>query len=207
MKYILLTFFISVAVLSCKKKGKADFVLKGTLTNTTFSIPMDGAQVQLFEKKAGGSSFDLIGTTSTDGNGAYSFTFPRNSVESYKITLTKDLYFDIEQIINFSDLTIENDNVRNFSTTAKSWVKLRFINQSPSSTLDVLKYTQVEGKTGCLLCCPSGEHSLYGVIDTTIYCINDGNTTYRYNFIIGSTTGTKFANTTAFDTTEILLTY
>ncbi len=87
-----------------------------------------------------------------------------------------------------------------------SWVKLRFINQVPVST-DVLKYTQTQGKTGCTLCCPSGEHVLLGAVDTTIYCINDGNTNYTYSYIVGSIPGTKSAITTAFDTTEILLTY
>lgn len=206
MKYIYFTFILGIALFSCKKKGKADFTLKGTLTDATYSIPMDGANVQLFEKIAGNSSYDLIGSSSTDGSGSYSFTFPRNSVESYKIIITKDLYFDIDQMINFSDLSIENDNIRNFSTTAKSWAKLRFINQSPSA-LDVLKYTQTEGKQGCDLCCPSGEHTLMGAVDTTIYCINDGNTTYAYSFLNGSLPGSKSAMTTAFDTTEILLTY
>jgi len=206
MKYIYFTLILGIALFSCKKKGKADFTLKGTLTDATYSIPMNGASVTLYEKIAGNSSYDIIGSTSTDGNGSYSFTFPRNSAESYKIIISKNLYFEIDQLINFSDLSIENDNIRNYSTTAMSWVKLRFINQSPSAA-DILKYTQSEGKQGCTLCCPSGERILQGAVDTTIYCINDGNTTYAYTFLNGSFPGYKSAITTAFDTTEISLTY
>ncbi len=106
MRYIYLFIILSFSILSCKKKGKADFTLKGTITDVTYSIPLDGAEVKLYEKVAGNSSYDIIGTSSTNGNGSYSFTFPRNSVESYKITFTKDLYFDIEEFVNFSDLSI-----------------------------------------------------------------------------------------------------
>ena len=206
MRYIYLALIISVSLFSCKKKGKADFTLRGTITNSTYSIPMEDAEVKLYEKIAGSSSYSHVGTSSTDGNGSYSFTFPRNSVESYKLIITKNLYFEINQLISFSDLSIDNDNVRDFSTTAMSWVELRFVNQDPLPN-DILKYTQTEGKTGCEVCCPSGENILSGATDTAIYCINDGNTTYRYSYLLGATTGTEFAITTAFDTTQIMLNY
>ncbi len=207
MRYLYLLFVVGITFFACKKKGKADFILKGTITDATYSIPMDGAEVKLYEKSAGSSSYSLVGTTSTNGSGSYSFTFPRNSIETYKIIVTKNLYFEINELINFSSLSIESDNVRNYSTTAMAWAKLRFINQVPSDVTDVLKYTQTEGKTGCDICCSSGEHILNGIIDTTIYCVNDGNTNYTYTYLNGNTPGIKSANTIAFDTTEILLIY
>ena len=207
MKRIILFTLLLVVSFSCTK-GKADFILKGTISNTTYGISLDGAAVYLYEYPAGGGASTLLSSTTTNGVGEYSFSFPRNQAESYTLVCEKQNYFSINESINFSDLSIEDDNVRNYATTAKSWAKLRFVNQSPLPT-DVLKYTKTQGKDNCEICCPSGEVSLVGIVDTTIYCANDGNTSYTYTYIVQGTSifGEKTAVTTAFDTVEILLNY
>ena len=194
--------------LGCKKKGKAEFTLKGVITDGTFSTPFSNADVFLYETIAGQSTSNLIGQTTTNSFGEYSFTFSRNAAESYFLTSVKQDYFPLEKTIYFSELTIEEDNIRNYTTTALSWVRLRFINQSPSPS-DVLQYSRQIGKINCSTCCPAGTNYLNGAIDTSIYCVNDGNTTYQYQYSVVGTTnnGIKSATTIAFDTTEILLQY
>ena len=209
MKYFLYLLTVVFLLSSCKKKGKSDFVLNGIITDTSFGIPHSGASIKLYETIPGSNSENLLGTTSTNSSGQYSFTFPRNSALSYRVNCVKNNYFDLNEIINFSDLTIENDNVRDYTTTAKSWVNLHFVNEAPSNAIDEVKFHRIAGKSNCDLCCPSGEISIVGIVDTSIYCINDGNTSYTYTYSISGTTviGDKTAVTTAFDTTEILLTY
>lgn len=193
---------------SCKKKGKADFTLKGVITDGTFSMPLANADVYLYETIAGESTSSLIGQTTTNSFGEYAFSFPRNKAESYFLSSTKADYFPLEETIYFSDLSIEEDNVLNFTTTALSWVRLRFFNQSPSPT-DVLQYTRQLGKINCSTCCPAGVNYLNGAVDTSIYCVNDGNTTYQYQYAVQGTTvnGMKSVTTVAFDTSEIYLQY
>lgn len=205
MKFLLFTFIIVVSFTSCKKKGKANFTIKGVITDSSFSNGLDGATVKLYEKPAGSSSMNLLGTTTSNSFGEYSFTFPRNQVESYQFTCTKTNYFPIDATINFSDLTIENDNVINYSTYAKSWAKLHFINQSGVSSV---RFTKTVGKSGCTECCSSSEQILSGFTDTSVYCINNGNTTYTYSYYVPGTTnlGNKTTTTIPFDSTEILLT-
>jgi hypothetical protein len=205
--YIFSIVIISLTF-SCKKKGKADFTLKGVVTDGTFSTPLTSADVFLYETIAGESASSLIGQTTTNSIGEYAFTFARNSAESYYITTTKADYFPLEETIYFSELTIDNDNVRNFTTTALSWVRLRFINNSPSAT-DVFQYNRQKGKINCASCCSAGVNYLYGAIDTSIYCVNDGNTIYQYQYSLQGTTnnGIKSTTTVAFDTTEIFLSY
>lgn len=195
-----------LAISSCKK-GKADFTIRGTITDATFSNGLSGASIKLYEVEAGGSGSNLIGN-STLSDGTYSFTFPRNQAESYTLIVEKANYFTLNETIWFSDLTISEDNVRNYNTTAKSWVNLRFVNQSALPT-DQLNFIKANGKTGCDECCDAAEQSLYGDVDTSIICINDGNTIYSYNYVEVGTlnTGTKSVNTVAFDTTELLLNY
>lgn len=203
----ILATFLLLTFVSCKK-GKADFVIKGTITDQTFAVGLSDATVELFGTEAGSSSENLIATTTTDGSGNYSFTIPRDKMEAYSIRINKSLYFEIHETISFSSLTIEEDNIRNYSTTAKSWVKLRFINQNPQQG-DELMYTQEQGKSSCSECCAQGDNFLEGSVDTTIYCINDGNTTYAYHYWILNTSihGSKNVVTQAFDTTELLLEY
>lgn len=195
-----------MVLLGCKK-GRADFTLRGLITNGTFSGVITGAVLNLYEVEAGGGTTTLIGTQNiTDGY--YSFTFKRNKVESYIIEVSKPNYFDLYETVNFADMTLEEDNVYDYQMTAKSWVNLHFVNSTPQPN-DQLKYIKIDGKEGCPECCEDTEQFLNGAVDTNIYCINDGNTLYSYNYwVIGTIeSGHKSVSTTAFDTTEILLTY
>ena len=207
-----LLLFLSVVTLvivntSCKK-GKANFILRGILTDHTFHTALDGANVQLRVTEAGGNATSIIEEMTTDSDGMYAFTFPRDLVEKYELIITKENYFTIEGLIKFDDLTIEEDNVRDYHTTAKSWVRLRFTNTDPDPA-DVLQYIKQEGKEHCPICCPDTDQFLQGAIDTSIYCINDGNTVYSYYYWLHNTSnqGLKSVITLPFDTTEIFLSY
>lgn len=202
----IITLLALLVLISGCKKGKGDITLKGEVTDLSFNTSLVSCQVQLFEISPGGSPVTLINSMqSTDGT--YSFTFPRNKVEGYKIVISKQNYFGIESTISLNDLSIEQENIRNYSTTAKAWAALRFINDSPQP-FDQLTFTKQQGKVACEDCCPTAEQNLYGAVDTTIYCINDGNTVYSYLYYVsGGSNGIKSVNTTAFDTLEILLQY
>lgn len=203
MRILLLALLVGVMTLPSCKKGKADITLKGSVTDATFGGGLSSGTIKIYEVEASSGDKNLVGSqTLTDGS--YSFTFPRNAVEKYIIEITKDNYFSQEESIPLSELTIEEDNVRNFSTTAESWAGLRFVTSNPNATLN---YTRQTGKSGCETCCPSGTQTIYGAVDTIIYCPNDGNTTYSYNYQVNGLFGIKEATTVAFDTTMITLSY
>ncbi len=204
----LLIIVASACLLFACKKGKAEFTVIGILTDTTFDQPLSGASVSLYEVAAGNTGTTLIGTSTLGSDGKYSFTFPRNQAESYTLIAEKSGYFTIEESIFFNDLSIEQDNVENFSTTAKAWVKLRFTNEVPNASTDILSYTKQSGKSGCFECHPTEQQILTGVVDTVIRCATDGNTTFSYLYnILGGGQGVKSEFATAFDTTEIILNY
>ena len=206
-RYFLSILLVTILLCSCKK-GKANFVLRGTLTDLTFSKNLSGATVKLYQVPVASAQEQLLQTITSGEDGSFSFTFPRDKMEKYVLKISKEGYFDIQKDVYFSELTIEEDNVRNYATTAKSWVKLRFINTVPSFS-DHLRYIKQEGKVDCQDCCSKDEQNYFGALDTAIYCINDANTNYSYYYwIIGTPNqGLKSAYTTPFDTTEILLEY
>lgn len=202
--YLLL---LSLFILSCSKK-KGEFTIRGSVNDITLSLPLYPATVKLYKVPVGSTNEVLIGTTSTDSKGSYSFSFPREKMEKYILRFTKNLYFEIEETVYFSDLSLDEPYIRNTSTTAKAWAKLTFHNLNPQAS-DHFQYIKQEGKMGCLECCPSAYQDFYGALDTSIYCINDGNSTYSFLYwVLGtSNQGSQAVFTTAFDTTEIILNY
>lgn len=208
MRFVLFSLLILLAAGACKKKH-ITYIVEGTVTDNSFSQPLSGATVKLY--KASGSNFTLgtlIETQTTGSDGAYHFEFDRDKTEAYVVVVEKNNYFGTSANFTQEGLDTDNPNVRNFSIYAKSWVKLRFVNLNPLPT-DELQYIRQNGKSGCEECCPGGDQFLIGAVDTAIYCINDGNTTYGYYYWVLNTqnNGPKSIVTVPFDTVELLLNY
>lgn len=206
---VIILLAVVLLPLSACKKGKAEITLQGFVHDNTFDSPLSNQKVELYEVTAGTSAEKLIGTIQTDALGFYSFTFSRDKAEKYYLRVSPANYFPIEEAVNFDDLSIEDINLRNLSTTAKAWVKLVFTNSPPANSWDNLRFTLDTGKTGCEECLEAADYHLYGEVDTIIHTVNDGNTLFRYYYVLESTplAGYKSATTNAFDTTAIFLEY
>ncbi len=205
MKRLYYFLFLAITVISCEK-GKANFVLKGTIQDETFSTTLAGATIQLYQVQVGSASETFVSSQTIGSDGTYSFTFPRDNMEKYILRIEKDNYFPLEKTVYFSSLTINSDNIRDYSTTAKAWVKLNFIND-PNFGGNELEYTIQQGKENVDGSCQHGTYTIN--TSTSYFCINDGNQLYSYlYFAFGpNDTGVKSVITTPFDTTELTLTY
>lgn len=205
MKNLLFISVLLFAIWGCRK-GPVEYTLKGTITDDTFSTGLAGAHLSLYEIAAGNGDQTLIGETTLGADGTYSFTFERNKVESYRILVTKNNYFEIDQLVYQSTLTSKEDNIRDFSTTAKAWARVHLTTNNSAGHLQLLK---TKGKNDCSECCAVGPFDFYGAIDTIFYCINDGNTIFEYQYsdLLNVQTGWININTVAFDTTNLNLTY
>ncbi len=190
------------------KKGAGTFTLKGTISDETFNTGLSGATIELYKVPVASNNEILVESKTLGNDGAYQFTFPREQVEKYVIRVNKNLYFPIESLVYYSSLNVESDNIRNYSTSAKSWVELRILNNAPSP-LDHLRYIKQQGLSNCPECCPTTEQNFFGALDTSIYCINKGNSIYSiYYWVIGTNIQNMLETTTTpFDTTQIFLSY
>ncbi len=205
MRFIIL-ILTSIALFSCKK-GTAEFHIKGQVSDDTFSGALTGATLRLYKIEAGSLNESLIKSAVIDNSGAYSFTFERDKAESYRLELSKSNYFSVTKEIAFSSLTTEEDNIVNISSTAKSWVDLHFVHNNGLAS-DELTFIKQEGKQDCDECCGTSSVTLIGNIDTTIRCINDGNTTYSFLWTYNNgSPAIESITTTPFDTVELLLNY
>lgn len=202
----LLTFFsILLLAFSCKKKDFT-FILKGNVSDSSFSTSLAGGTVTLEEILSDPSISDnLIHTATINSDGTYEISFARREAIKYKITVAKNSYFDVSLEIPFQDFSTEKALVKDFSTSAKAWAKLTFVNDAPNSPTDQLVYTKQQGKTGCAECCSSSQQTITGTTTQSFYCINDGNTTYSYLYTTATAGSIIDIYTPAFDTTEYIL--
>lgn len=206
MKPVLLLLLSTLLITSCHK-GKTEITVRGTLTDDTFGAPLNNASVSIYEVD-GSLSEKLIGTAATTDLGRFSFTMPRNQIQEYHVVAEKSGFFTINESIPMDMLTIDDANEFNYSTTAKAYVKLQFVNQTAGAGA-TLRFIKQTGKSGCDECLPDEEQFLYGIVDTSIVVANDGNSTFAYFYeVLGTSNfGVKTATSVAFDTTTILLNY
>jgi 5-hydroxyisourate hydrolase-like protein (transthyretin family) len=196
-----------VLLFGCNK-GAGTFILEGMITDVSFNQPLAGAAVELYGISGGNNQYALVASTVTGEDGRYSFTFDRTRTEKYTLYVKKPLYFEQELEVYYSQLKLKETNIRNVSTTAKSWVEIKIFNNNAANN-DHLQFIRQQGKSGCSECCFSGITHLYGFQNTSIFCINDGNSLYtiEYGVFGTSNTGIIGVTTTPFDTTVLNLTY
>ncbi|MDR0802586.1 carboxypeptidase regulatory-like domain-containing protein [Fluviicola sp.] len=199
--FIILVLFSSN---SCKKKNLS-YQIKGIIYDSTFNMPMAGAQIIIKATSTTNQAGTTLATLTTDASGNYTYELKREKYQSITISVSKDNYFSDGTTVTLEDLSLDKDNAFNFDLYAKSWVKLHFT----SDGTKIIKYFKQSGKNGCTECCPTGEIQIQYVTDESVYCINNGNTIYQiYYDVLGTTNnGTLQVNTVPFDTTELLINY
>jgi hypothetical protein len=204
---IIVLFSLALFLFGCNK-GAGEFSITGTISDETFGTGLDQAFVKIYKVPVASNTEVFVASQTIGTDGKYHFTVPRERMEKYIIRVTKNLYFPIEKTIYFSELKLKTDNVFPLSTWAKSWVELKFINNNPLPQ-DHFQYIKQDGYGSCPECCPISAQDLYGAVDTSIYCINKGNTIYSLLYWVFNTSNQGYleANTTAFDTTQIYLSY
>jgi hypothetical protein len=197
-----------VFLLFACNKGAGEFSIRGTVNDDTFHTSLVGAEIAIYKVPLASNNEQFVESQTIGSDGKYHFTVPRERMEKYILRITKHLYFPIEKTIYFSELNLKEENIVDLETWAQSWVELKFINQNPSS-MDHFRYIKQAGYASCAECCPSAAQEFYGAVDTSIYCVNKGNTIYSLLYWVLNTPiqGYLEANTTAFDTTQIYLNY
>lgn len=208
MKTLLFPLLILSLLLSCKKK-EITFEIQGKVTDATFSKALSGASYRIYTQPVSGVESETLATGTLDSNGEFESVFPRKLSQKVIVEIKKQGYFTVLEEIVFDKLSTNEAYKFSKSTTAQAWVKIRIVNDSPYEETDHLRFIKQEGKINCVNCCDTAYHNLYGKVDTTLYCINDGNKPYSMMYWVLKTgeTGVKSVVTNAFDTTEIQLNY
>ena len=113
---------IILCFLSCKKKD-GNFTLTGTITDDSFGVGLSDASISLYQVSGSNSNQILISTISTDVNGNYKFVFKREMMEKYILKITKTNYYDFDETIYFSSLSLEK-SLYTFDTLCEPFKKI-----------------------------------------------------------------------------------
>ena len=208
MKKKLIFLVLMIALIFSCQKNAGIFEISGSITDLSSSSGLENCKLYLYSYPVGTGEELLTDSTFSDNDGSYTFSFERAQMEKYKITFDKEGYFEGEETIYFSALSLDAVNTINLETSGKSWVGIRLKNNSPQLE-DHFRYIKQDGKTNCAECCPADEQNFYGNIDTTIYCANNANDNYSIMYwVIGtSIVDIATANTSFLDTSLIEITY
>jgi hypothetical protein len=182
-------------------------VLDGKAWDQTFGGGLEGAKVTLEEVlEVGNTNDEYVHETTVAADGSFKLEFERKRATKYNLQIEKENYFTIYKTISFSEFSTEEPLVMNLSATAKSWVKLIFINGEPAHDTDSFRFEKLKGKSGCEGCCPDVQQSIYGTEDKEFIYLNDGNTyfSYKYYQTTPQETDIKEIVTDAFDTVTIV---
>ena len=204
---IILVLLLFPLVVSCKK-GTGNFIIKGKITDETYSTGLDGAIIKLYKVPVASSSRILVESFTLQEDGNYSFTFPRERMEKFIVVVEKNLYFKLEKEIFYASFTVNEPLICNYGTKAKAWVELRFVNAVVQPS-DHFRYIKQDGLVGCEDCCANTEENIYANPYFSKICINNANELYSILYWnIGTfQQGYSEVLTVPFDTTLLLINY
>ena len=207
MKY-LISFFFILFLFSCKKEPLT-FTIKGIVNDLSFDKPLDKGEISIYRFTAGSSTPKLLETQEIGSDGTYHFKIERDKSEKYDIKIVRKNYFEKIYTINFSVLKPNEDNIHDIDVTAKSFIKFILKNQNSPQPSDELKFLKNVGNFDCKECCDKGYSFYNGIIDTVVYCANDGNKPFGFHYWVNGNEKYKEESliTPAFDTLNYELIY
>lgn len=186
MKKISILFSLSIALASltfCKKK-EVSYTIEGHVQDNTYNQGMTGASVFVELKSANSSSaFEAFKSVTLNSSGDFTIEIPRGNYTQARFTVEKGGYFETRNTLQFQNLSVEETNKIDLSSTQKSWARIIFINDN-GQTNDILSFLKQKGKTGCDECCNSETVVINGSVGDTIVCINDANTEFSFIYSI-----------------------
>ena len=109
----LYTLLILMTIMSCKK-DQIQYKIIGTVKNKITNSDIGQVKLKFYQTELNANvlnpNFVYQGTTTTNSNGEYSFSFDRKKIDDFKITVEHDEYYTIENVFSSSELSSENDN-------------------------------------------------------------------------------------------------
>lgn len=209
MEKVLLPIFMLMLILTSCKKEELSFVIEGNVNDGTLNTVLSNAKVSIFTFPVGGTIGTKVTTLTTDSQGGFNYDLERKKYEKIELVVSKNNYFNHVDEVPFSELTTDGKNIFTYELKAKSWTKFILYNQQPAAQSDELKILKDSGKEGCSECCANGYYYYNGVVDTVVYCPNDGNHYMKFYYWVNGNelNGVDSVYNTPFDTTTYELYY
>lgn len=203
MKYFTVWMLAFLFIFSSCKKEELSFEFSGNVKSLNNNTDLKGVEVKITAFALGNASGSLMETVETDENGNYNVKIKRGKYEKVDFSISKNLYFDLEKSYSFQNLSTSKPNINDFKISPKSWAKFIIRNIYSQNDSDQLKIQKVSGRTDCYECWDNTTFIFKGVLDTVVYCPNDGDTNIKFYYWLNDEElgdGVGNVYTTPFDT-------
>ncbi len=168
------SFALGLLLVSCKPKELV-FTIEGQIFDESYNQLADGGTIKLYRVPVATTNEVFIQEKSIT-NGTYSFTFPRDKSERYVLRFSKPDYFDEVKEVYFSQLTVGESYVLNFTTEAESTVHWIFIDDLPQNPNYSATVQKLNGRATGLGTCPNQAYEYFGgFAPDTLRCAVGGN--------------------------------
>lgn len=195
MRYSIIYLFLILLISSSCKKEALSFKFEGNIKSLNSGGNIGGVSVKAYTYDVGNNFKSLKESTETDAEGNYTINVERGKYSKVVIELNKHNYFSISKTFQFGDLSTNEVNSYNTSLSPKSWTKFVLRNIYSNNPTDVLKIQKISGKTDCEECCPNNTTFYNGVVDTVVFCPNDGGTNMKFYYWVNGNMPTGDINT------------
>jgi hypothetical protein len=201
-----------VAVVSSCKKEPIQYVFEGTVTESVSNSALGGVDVtvsqRVYDGNVASSFFNTAGSSTTASAGTYHINFDREKVVEFKIELTKDGYFEQEEIIVSGDIVPEDPNIYDYTMEPKSWIRFNLMNFGGLTT-DDFTMIHFNFREACDGCTTNGYFHYYGQVDSTFTFTTTGGVYTRYSYLNPGATMYNHDSvyTTPFDTVDVNINY
>jgi hypothetical protein len=216
IKNSILFFFLFLGFMlpSCRKAENLDYIIQGKIVDSRHQAGLGGVSVRIDEQTLDGGTLSGALTTAaqatTASDGTFELVFPRKNALTYQINLQKTGYFARTIEVNPDDLRPNDPFSFNANLTPEATVSFRFVNATPETDDDLLRFRKLNALFTCA-CCNNDWVNLEGMaVDSVLTCKlhGDYNLTYIYDVFKAEETSTvDSVFCAAFQTTYVTIEY
>lgn len=207
-------FVILLNLASCRKAESLDYIIQGVVVDSRHQAGLGGVVVRIDEQVLDGGTLSgaltTAAQTTTAPDGSFELVFPRKNALTYQMNLQKTGYFARTLDVSPDDLQPNEPFTFNSDLTPEASVSFRFVNMSPFSNDDLLRFRKLNAIFTCP-CCDNSWVNLEGmIVDSTLTCRLPGDYTLTYVYDVFKMEETSVVDSVycpAFQTTSVTVEY
>ena len=204
-----------ILLLSCNKKEE-NIVISGIITDNSKTEIIANAKIilmaKIMESSSYSSTFTTLETVYTDEKGEYKINIDAVRATEYKISISKENYFDKTENYSPDDISISEENNINLFLNSVAYIKINVNNIAPTTASDYMFFSIFGLTENCYDCCSEETFEFNGEnISEIINCKIPGNQNIAIEWNAKSGSDMILYNDTLFinkfDTTSYNLNY